>query len=222
MLDLPARTEFLIDVFARYELRGLRQRVGATLSQWLCGAWPLSLLDRVPRPRQVLRMQAAGTRPVTVIADYPRLLGPVLDKPDAFAFVCHDLEHAWQFFRDPLQCRAQQRFAGRLEQAVANGTFDCYLTDSAFASKFDYLAADMNTHVLHSLQYLRAILIEYHLRRDGLDARARLSSSSRAALRTALAALIGDAGPCVDAVDALNDGRLDTRDAAMLEAALCA
>lgn len=80
----------------------------------------------------------------------------------------------------------------------------------------------MNTHVLHSLQYLRAIVIEYHLRRDGLDARARLSSASRAALRASLAALIGDAKQCVDAFDALSDGRLDARDAAVLEAALCA
>lgn len=221
-LDPSARADFLIDVFAKYELRGLRQRVGQTLAQWLRGAWPLSVVDRVPQPRQVLRMQAAGTRPVTVIADYPRLLRPVLDKADAFAFVCHDLEHAWQFFRDPVQRLAQQRFAGRLEHALANGTFDRYLTDSTFASKFDYLAADMNTHVVHSLQYLRAILIEFHLRHDGLDARAPLSATSRAALRAALTALLGDAGQCVDAVDALNNGRLGMRDAAVLEAALCA
>lgn len=222
VLDPSARAEFLIDVFAKYELRGLRQRVGRTLAQWLRGAWPLSVLDRVPQPRQVLRMQAAGTRPVTVIADYPRLLRPVLDKADAFAFVCHDLEHAWQFFRDPVQRRAQQRLAGRLERALADGIFDCYLTDPIFASKFDYLAADMNTHVLHSLQYLRAILIEFHLRRDGLDARAPLSATARATLRAALTALLGNEGSCVDAVDALNHGRLGMRDAAVLEAALCA
>lgn len=218
----PAQTEFLADLYSRYELRGVRQRVGETLGRWLRGDWGVTLLEQVPQPRAVLRMQARGSRPVTVIADYPRLLQPVLDKTDAFAFVCHDLEHAWQFFNDPRQCQAQQRFARRLEQAWAAGSFDTYLTDPIFAEKFDYLAADMNTHVLHSLQYLRAIVIEYHLRRDGLDARARLSSTSRAALRASLAALIGDAKQCIDAFNALSDGTLGAHDAAVLEAALCA
>ncbi len=36
-----------------------------------------------------------------------------------------------------------------------------------FAQKFDYLISDMNTHAMHSLQYLQAILIDFHLRREG-------------------------------------------------------
>jgi len=218
----PARSEFLADLFARYELRGVRRRVGVTLQRWLCGDWRPTLLHAVPAPRTVLRMQAAGSRPVTVIGAYPRLLRPVLDKADAFAFVCHDLEHAWQFFHDPARREAQQRFARRLEHAWTAGAFDACLADPAFAAKFEYLAADMNTHVLHSLQYLRAILIEHHLRRAGLDPRARLPAAARAAVRAALAALIGDAETGAVACDALGDGTLNVRDAATLEAALCA
>lgn len=218
----PARSEFLADLFARYELRGVRRRVGVTLQRWLCGDWRPTLLHAVPAPRTVLRMQAAGSRPVTVIGAYPRLLRPVLDKADAFAFVCHDLEHAWQFFHDPARREAQQRFARRLEHAWTAGAFDACLADPAFADKFEHLAADMNTHVLHSLQYLRAILIEHHLRRAGLDPRARLPAAARAAVRAALAALIGDAETGAVACDALGDGTLNVRDAATLEAALCA
>ena len=221
-LASPTRTELLADIFGRYELRGVRRRVGVTLQRWLRGEWRPTLLHAVPSARTVLRMQAAGSRPVTVISGYPRLLQPVLDKTDAFAFVCHDLEHAWQFFHDPTRCAAQQRFARRLEHAWTIGAFDACLADPAFADKFDYLAADMNTHVLHSLQYLRAILIEHHLRRAGLDPRARLPASSRAAVRAALAALIGDAAMEAVACDRWGDGGLDARDAARLEAALCA
>ena len=196
-LTLPssARNDFLVDIFARYELRGVRQRVGVTLRRWLRGDWRLTLLHSVPSPRAVLRLQADGSRPVTVIATYPRLLQPVLDKTDAYEFVCHDLEHAWQFFHDSARCRAQQRFARRLERAWALGVFDSYLADSVFAEKFLYLAADMNTHVLHSLNYLRAILIEHHLRRDALPPSAPLPAAARAAVETALALLLGDAAP---------------------------
>lgn len=215
-LPAPARTEFLADIYARYELRGVRQRVGVTLHHWLRGDWRLTLLHTVPAPRAVLRLQADGSRPVTVIAAYPRLLQPVLDKADAFAFVCHDLEHAWQFFHDPTRCRAQQRFARRLERAWARGVFDAYLADPVFAEKFLYLAADMNTHVLHSLQYLRAILIEHHLRRDALAPHAPLPAAPRAAVETALTLLLGDAARFF--VAPTDDHA--ARDAAALEAAL--
>lgn len=213
-LPAPARTEFLADIYARYELRGVRQRVGVTLHRWLRGDWRLTLLHTVPAPRAVLRLQADGSRPVTVIAAYPRLLQPVLDKVDAYAFACHDLEHAWQFFHDAARCRAQQRFARRLERAWALGAFDSYLADSVFAEKFLYLAADMNTHVLHSLQYLRAILIEHHLRCDALPPRAPLPAAARAAVETALALLLGDAAQFFAAANNAYG------DAAALEAAL--
>lgn len=46
----PAQTEFLADLYARYELRGVRRRVGATLCRWLRGEWRLTLLEQVPHP----------------------------------------------------------------------------------------------------------------------------------------------------------------------------
>lgn len=215
-LSAPARTDFLVDIYARYELRGVRRRVGVTVCRWLHGDWNPTLRHAVPPPRAVLRLQAAGTRPVTAIAAYPQLLRPVLDKPDAYAFVCHDLEHAWQFFHDPRRCRAQQRFAQRLDRAWTEGAFDRYLADPIFAEKFAYLAADMNTHILHSLQYLRAILISHHLRNEGLGAHAPLSSPARAAVEMSFMTLLGEAGRLVAA-----PGR-DYRalDVAALEAAL--
>jgi hypothetical protein len=124
-------------------------------------------------------MQVRGTRPVTVIAAYPQLLDPVEHKTDAFEFLCHDLEHAWQFFHDPASHAAQRRFAAELEHAVDAGVFDAYVTDREFAGKFNYLAADMNTHVAHSLQYLRAILLEFHLREEGKGMREEISPSAR-------------------------------------------
>jgi hypothetical protein len=114
---------FLLSALDRYDFRQVRRRAVDALLAWLRGEWPLVLLEHVPCAQDVLRMQAAGTRPVTVIADHGRLREPVEDKPNAFAFLLHDLEHAHRFFHDPVQHAAQRRFARRLLQACDAGLF---------------------------------------------------------------------------------------------------
>jgi hypothetical protein len=182
----PDAAAFLTHMLERHDLRGVSRRVNVALAAWLRGAWELRLCERVPQTREVLRMQIDGTRPVTVIAEYPRLLEPIDDKANAFAFVCHDLEHAWQFFHDGERHIAQRRFAQELEGAIERGVFAPYADDPEFARKFDYLAADMNTHIAHSLQYLRAILLDFHLRAEAKASTDRLAPESRERLRRCL------------------------------------
>jgi len=183
----PASAAFLADVLEGYDLRRVSRRVNIALAAWLRGAWALRLCERVPSARDVLRMQIEGVRPVTVIAEYPRLLEPIEDKADAFAFVCHDLEHAWQFFHDCERHVTQRRFAHELECAIERGVFAPYLADPVFVGKFEYLAADMNTHIAHSLQYLRAILLDFHLRAEAKAPNERLAPESRERLHRCLA-----------------------------------
>lgn len=181
------RASRLIEIFDNYDLRLVSRRVNLALIGWLRGEWLLELHEKVPSVRDVLRLQARGMRPVTVIADYPRMLEPVLEKPDGFAFICHDLEHAWQFFHDPVSRDAQRRFAQTLDQAWQRGLFSAFIADPIFAQKLDYLAADMNTHVAHSLQYLRAILVEHHLRTEAKGPNEQLSPESRESVERCLA-----------------------------------
>jgi hypothetical protein len=47
----------------------------------------------------------------------------------------------------------------------------------------------MNTHVMHSLQFLRAILIEHHLRRERKAAGDVLSANARAEIAAILRSL---------------------------------
>ncbi len=172
----------LLDYLERYQFRGVIDNVPVALYQWLRGAWPLTLREDIPGPRDVLRMQARGTRPVTVLAAYPRLLRPVLKKPDAFAFFVHDLEHAYKFFYSPTLHAGQREFLTRLDEVVDRGVFEPYREDTGFSEKFDYLMSDMNTHPEHSRQYLRAILIEFHLRREGKALTAPLSAAAERAI----------------------------------------
>lgn len=179
----------LLHYLERYHFLGVIPNVPAALCEWLRGAWALSLCDYIPDPEEVLRLQAAGRRPVTVLSEYPRLLRPVLKKPNAWAFMVHDLEHAYKYFHDPLLYAGQKEFFGRLQKALVRGEFNRHLRDPVFSEKFAYLISDMNTHVMHGLQYLRAILIEYYLCAEDKRPRDRLSAPASAAIADLLSSL---------------------------------
>ncbi|MEW6332184.1 MAG: hypothetical protein AB1560_12065 [Pseudomonadota bacterium] len=149
-----------------YQFHGVIRNVPVTLAQWLRGAWPLIVRENIPTALEVLRMQARGYRAVTILTEPARLHAPVLNKPDAFAFFVHDLEHAYKFLHSPALRDGQREFFIMLEAAVDRGVFAPYCSDAEFAARLQYLMSDMNTHPEHSRQYLRAILVEFYLRRE--------------------------------------------------------
>jgi hypothetical protein len=188
--DAAALAVRLAGCLENHQFRGVSAGVAAALSHWLHGRWPLELHEAVPSPDTLLRMQARGVRAVTAITAYPRMLAPVLDRPDGYAFFLHDLEHAFKFFASPLLHADQRAFFASVAAALDRGEFAPYLHDPAFARKFDYLISDMNTHPQHSRQYLRAILIESRLRREGKAPAGALSSSARRAVERLVRAVM--------------------------------
>jgi hypothetical protein len=78
-----------------------------------------------------------------------------------------------------------------LADALHSGCFNDYLRDPVFAAKFDYLSSDMNTHTMHASQFLRAILVEYHARREGVSAPEDLSKSSQNTVAAVMISLFG-------------------------------
>ncbi len=179
----------LLEGLGRYQFRDVTANVPTALVRWLRGDWPLILREDIPDPREVLRMQARGTRAVTALTAWPRMRAPVLKKPDAFAFFQHDLEHACKFFHSPALHAGQRVFFTALGDAIDRGVFAPYFGDAGFVDKFHYLMSDMNTHPQHSRQYLRAILIEFHLRGERKSPAAPLSASSERAVDSVMHAV---------------------------------
>ncbi|MCC6207523.1 MAG: hypothetical protein IT488_05180 [Gammaproteobacteria bacterium] len=198
LLEQPAgewlRAE-LISLFERYQFRGVIGNVPLTLVQWLRGAWPLVLREDIPLPREVLRLQVSGRRPVTALTDWSRVHAPVMHKADAFAFFVHDLEHAWKFYAAPDLHAGQRAFFARLQDALERGVFAPCLPEREFADRLHYLMSDMNTHPEHSRQYLRAILVEHHLRREGKTPEQALSQAGEQAIGMVMRALTPEAAP---------------------------
>ncbi len=196
--------------------------IPGALKGWLADDWPLRLTERIPAPREVLRLQAEGTRPVTLIG-FPRAARPILLKANGHDFLMHDLAHAWKFLHDPRQYRLQCRFFQWLQRALESGLFDEWLTDAGFAGQMDYLISDMNTHPVHGLMFLHAAAIDSLLRRDGRGPRDRLSDESRRTLTGMLEnlAAIGElSGAATQALLRLAAGIDDATDARHIEAAL--
>jgi hypothetical protein len=195
----------LIDWFERYQFRGIIAGVPVALVQWLRGAWPLVLREDIPPPLEVLRMQASGTRAVTALTAYPRLRAPVLHKADAYSFFVHDLEHAYKFFFSPELHAGQRAFFARLEASFGHGVFAPYLDDTGFVGRLHYLMSDMNTHPEHSRQYLRAVLVEAHLRREGRSPAESLSPAAEQAIERVMQAIAGDGMSSIPPAGILNE-----------------
>lgn len=213
----------LLDWFAHYQFRRMIPAVSTAFRGWLEQHWPLRLLTYIPAPLEVLSLQAVGIRPVTVLTECPRALRPVLNKANGFEFLVHDLEHGYKFYHDPAQHLGQRRLFVLLECAMAADVFQAYLGEAGFARQFDYLISDMNTHPVHSLRFLNAVLIECQLRREGKTHREPMSPSGRAELRAlmhTLADLWGFSPGGRSSLVNLVDQRFDEAVAKTLESAI--
>lgn len=206
--------------FASYQFTGVNPNVSAALLHWLRGEWAPTLRASIPSSGEVLRMQVAGTRPVTVLADPARMRLPVMARADAFEFLQHDLEHVYQFYHSSRLHAMQRGLFFVLDKACAHNVFAQPLLDPVFATRFDYLISDMNTHPLHSLHYLRAQLVEHHLRAEYGGVNGPLSVRARSGIRNIFAALAdcGDFGVAARAaLAALSDGSTAPEQASVLE-----
>lgn len=228
LLDLKGREleAALQEYLMPYQFLHIIPSVPAALTGWIKNDWPLQLLTHIPSPHDVLTMQSRGTRPVTVICNFPRATRPVLAKADAFEFLVHDLEHAWKFCNDPAQHKAQTTLFRLLADAVTARIFHPWLQDPIFAEKFDYLISDMNTHPVHGLRFLHAVLIECLLRQENKGMRDQLAMPSQRTIKELmhrLSELWRLPDPAAAALSNLAEGRFDQeKDARAIEQALMA
>ena len=194
LLNLPRPAPRLFEIFERYHFLHVIPNVNQSFLHWLRGDWAIRLLDTIPTPAQVLELQCAGIRPATVVLPYPRMCEAVLTKRDGLHFLTHDLEHAYKFFHDPAGHALQRRLFQTLHYLLSSQRFRHYLHELEFSLKFDYLISDMNTHPAHGIHYLRAILVEHHLRVLGRGPRDQLPDDARDEINAVLGALITGCG----------------------------
>ena len=117
------------------------------------------ILDYIPTPMQILEMQVAGQRCVTLLRT-SNWFGYTFDhKRNLRDFVIHDLEHIWQMFEKKQLTNSQVSFSRQLLELINAGSFDFLVNDKVFSSEFNYIISDMNTHPAHAYATLRSLVM---------------------------------------------------------------
>jgi hypothetical protein len=118
------------------------------------------ITQQIPTPYELLSIQARGQRVLTFDDNFQ--IWPELNygHRDVLSFWLHDLIHAAEFFQDRNKMR-QQIFIYRWIELLMNlNVFSEFLLHCKNRIRFEYLISDMNSHPLHLLKTLRAILDE--------------------------------------------------------------
>lgn len=171
----PESNDAILLFLRRHQYKRVRGKVLIALENWLAARWPLVLTEKVPTPLDVLRLQAGGRRPVSMIVREEALAAPVEHKENAFAFLIHDLEHAYMFFHDESLCRQQADFFASVLRSWEEGLWQEFMSEAVFARGFHYMMSDMNAHPQHGRQYLRALLIDFYRRKRNLGPSEKLA-----------------------------------------------
>jgi hypothetical protein len=155
-----AKTEYTLGMFMNqclFKKETLRSNLG--LMHIYTHPESIHILDYIPTPMQILEMQAAGYRCVTLLRS-PNWFDFTFDhKRNLRDFVIHDLEHIWQMFEHSALTASQVSFSQQLLGLTQAGSFDFLLNDEKFAGEFNYIISDMNTHPAHTYATLKSLVI---------------------------------------------------------------
>lgn len=138
------------DLYLYYNLKGIPLAVNRTMINWLEGKWNITLMTRIPSPRELLKMQVQNTRCITLTVKEDEIDRLVLSSRDPLSFVLHDLHHADHFFNHEEVLKGQLGFYSLVEKIYDEPLLKQSLKGNPqFKSEFDYVVSDMNAYVIH-------------------------------------------------------------------------
>ena len=119
----------------------------------------VKIIDYIPTPRELLKMQAEGRRCVTLLRSQNWFHHQFDHRRNMRDFIIHDLEHIWQMFENPAMTALQIQFSKILFEMTENGHFDFLINDPHFSAEFNYIISDMNTHPAHMYATLKSLIL---------------------------------------------------------------
>jgi hypothetical protein len=154
------------ELFRRFFFRGVVLDSHEGLVGWLDGRYPLQLRLDIPSPDEMLEIQCRGLRYVSLLLNDDVQFQAYGRHRDACDFLLHDFEHAHKFYGDPQTHGGQVRFFQALWKT--RSAFAPWAGDAVFNKDLDYLKSDMNSHPVHLLKYLKAVVLSAEMRKSGL------------------------------------------------------
>ena len=212
-LETPLDSGPALRRFARGRVRGVPEPVVRGLLAWAAGQRPVELLHWIPSAQDVLALQTAGRRCVSLLDDDVALAHGDPRHPDGLSFALHDLCHLEKFV-DPEHHAGQVGFFRAVARALTAPAFiDLERRfDASWRADRDYVIADMNGSAIFLFAALK-MKLNMAIRRqlaanNGRPAPASgpLDDEERAALGPALFTMI----------EAMGLDHPDVREAALL------
>ena len=172
----PDPRQKLIDLCDHWRWRQTPKAVWKSLKSWHYQDFKLKLRFDIPSPNEVLEMQIRGERCVSVFCENQQIQKVHEHNRDAFLFVAHDLEHAWEFFSRPDLFVYQKQWSCLLHQAFVLGPWKNFVVPS-LQDGLNYLLSDMNSHPWHALLTLENLWLQNWKSLKRLAPRERLNAS---------------------------------------------
>lgn len=148
-------------LFSNFNLKAIPQSINRAMINWQSGSWNLMMLEYIPGPRELLRLQVKNIRCITVITDPLKIDSLVLEKRDPLSFVLHDLMHADQFMGPRDTQKGQLGFYHLIDTIYDLPDTRLLLkNDFKFKNEFEYVTSDMNAYVIHLFKCLKSAIIK--------------------------------------------------------------
>lgn len=147
------------ELFEFFNLKAVPESINRTMINWFTGVWNIEMLEHIPTPRELLRLQVKNARCMTLITDPEQIDSMVMNNRDPLSFMLHDLMHADQFFSQDESLKGQLGF-----YKLINDIYDqpalkyCLVQDANFRKEFEYVASDMNAYVIHLFKCLKSAI----------------------------------------------------------------
>lgn len=152
----------LSTLFLEYSLKGIPESVSRAMYNWSQDLYPIVVLDYIPTPRELLKLQCTGKRCLSVLTKPEDIQKLILNARDPLSFVLHDLMHADQFFYHREIKLAQIGFYKKIEHIIDEPELKAQLkVDKTLKKEFEYVASDMNAYVIHLLKCLRSAFTKH-------------------------------------------------------------
>ena len=144
-------------LFSQYNLKAIPESINRTMIHWIQGLWSIEMLEHIPSPRELLRLQVKNTRCITVITNPHQIDSYVMESRDPLSFVLHDLMHADQFFSETDSQKGQLGFYHLINTIYEESELRNLLqNEKTFKNEFEYVASDMNAYVIHLFKCLKS------------------------------------------------------------------
>ncbi len=198
--------------FQHVRVRGVSRRAQWALIQWEKNVLQLRIWHGLPKPEEVMRLQARGQRMISLL--YPDFLNPTwkLQGRAPLDFLVHDLEHCERLHCSERMHRGQKGFFQFLIKVFEHPALVRIRSTAQLAREFDYLMSDMNTHCVHLFSCLESLVIRSVLRAHGKMDNQKLDEKDERVVTEILSDLFSHVGGDQERVYQLKRGRKEQED----------